>query len=540
MFKPKNRSYTEWEITGNAYDKTNIDPISLKMLMGDIISENGSVEYVSQFRSMENIPGVLVYGKHTYGKRGNKPLYKCIPDNPFLPEFLVPFVTKHTGFRKDRERKYILFKFVEWEGKHPIGVITNTIGDASNLDAFYDYQIYCKDVYSSIRTFTNTLNKRLNTTSVDKSNVHEDRTKLHVFTIDPEGSLDFDDAMGIQRLENRNIVSVYISDVPFWLNELGLWQHLSERVTTIYLPGKKYPMLPPKLSDGVCSLYSGEDKYAVSMDVSIGSNGDYEVSFKMTNITVNRNYVYDEEDMLKDSDYCEIRNYAEILNKKRNYLETIKDSHDVVAYFMIMMNHEVGKFLHNEKTGIYRSVVHNENDNVIVPDKLRHFMNIWKNTTGKYENYQNQKGHAFIGNSLDVYLHVTSPIRRMVDLVNIVILRKKIGMASYDITDSFVEKWLDNISFINEKSKSVQKVQRDCLLLKQCIEYPQKQINGYIIERFNLENIWKYNVYLPELNMLSEFRDNTEYKLYDDFDFHIITLMDEVTLKQKIRLQIVG
>ena len=56
--------------------------------------------------------------------------------------------------------KYITFEFRNWDNKHPMGVITQTLGDVTQLTSFYEYQLYCKSLYASIQDFTKaTLNK---------------------------------------------------------------------------------------------------------------------------------------------------------------------------------------------------------------------------------------------------------------------------------------------------------------------------------------------------------------------------------------------
>ena len=63
-------------------------------------------------------------------------LYKCIPDDIQLPEFLVPYKSYGVGFNKCKINKFVLFKFVEWDEKHPQGLITEVLGDIDNFDTF--------------------------------------------------------------------------------------------------------------------------------------------------------------------------------------------------------------------------------------------------------------------------------------------------------------------------------------------------------------------------------------------------------------------
>ena len=70
-------------------------------------------------------------------------MYKCIPDNKYLPTFLIPYGKKNE-FNKNCDNLYVTFKFNHWKETHPYGVLNQVIGPVSELSAFYEYQLYCK------------------------------------------------------------------------------------------------------------------------------------------------------------------------------------------------------------------------------------------------------------------------------------------------------------------------------------------------------------------------------------------------------------
>ena len=100
----------------------NFDPISLKLLNGDRfeLREDGVVNVIySIMKNMKQIPGVLLLDKNqTYGRYNKRLLYRCIPDDKRMPEFLVPYEDKFKSFSKQKINKYVLFKVKEWTGKH--------------------------------------------------------------------------------------------------------------------------------------------------------------------------------------------------------------------------------------------------------------------------------------------------------------------------------------------------------------------------------------------------------------------------------------
>ena len=107
----------------------------------------------------------------------------------------------------------------------------------------------------------------------------EDRCDRRIITIDPSNTLDFDDAFGIEPIyENDDQVgweiSIYIANVFLWLETLELWDTFSHRVSTIYLPDRKRPMLPTVLSDTLCSLQQDNKRFAFAFDIKVDNNGN--------------------------------------------------------------------------------------------------------------------------------------------------------------------------------------------------------------------------------------------------------------------------
>jgi exoribonuclease II len=91
------------------------------------------------------------------------------------------------------------------------------------------------------------------------------------------------------------IVSVfYISNVTLLLDNLGVWKSFSDRVSTIYLPDRKRPMLPTILSDGLCSLVQEKTRLALVMDIFIVEGFVLDIQYKNAKIRVAHNYRYED------------------------------------------------------------------------------------------------------------------------------------------------------------------------------------------------------------------------------------------------------
>lgn len=103
-------------------------------------------------------------------------------------------------------------------------------------------------------------------------------------TIDGETAKDFDDAVSATRLENGDIeLLVAIADVSYYVGvDSSLDLEARQRGSSVYLPGRVYPMLPQRLSNGLCSLVPDEDRYCAWVRMRITSTGDvswYDLGF---------------------------------------------------------------------------------------------------------------------------------------------------------------------------------------------------------------------------------------------------------------------
>ena len=279
----------------------DLDPVKYKILNQDIFeiidNEEGEIHVNilhSTTREMNVIPAILVLESNKiYGKtKKNKPLYRCIPDDRRMPEFLVPYQPK-ISFKKNLVNKYVTFQYHSWEGKHPEGRLTNVLGDVTVLDNFYEYQLYCKSLYASIQDFTKktirALKKKSQEHFIDKiMNDYkiEDRREYEIVSIDPESSKDFDDAFGLIENDENYILSIYISNVSYWMDDLDLWSSFSQRISTIYLPDRKRPMLPTILSDALCSLQEGNVRFAFVLDLTINKETMEIMNEKFSNCAI--------------------------------------------------------------------------------------------------------------------------------------------------------------------------------------------------------------------------------------------------------------
>ena len=142
--------------------------------------------------------------------------------------------------------------------------------------------------------------------------------------------------------------------------------------------------------------------------------------------------------------------------------------------------------------------------------------------------------------NMDAYVHMTSPIRRLVDLLNMIqFLRTELS----EEAQTFLSKWLNQLDYINLTMRSIRKVQSDCFLLDLCQRSAlamESIFESYLFDKIERQDgFYQYMVYLPELKLTSRIivRENVEE--YERKMCKLFVFNEEETLKKKIRLQIV-
>jgi exoribonuclease R len=575
------RNYSSWEVFDTKkFQKIDMDinPIENKLFTNDVFEkdEKGKVLLIhSSIRSGPAIPGVLILdGNKTYGRQhrleagqtytpkrsqmaGGKLLYKCIPDDIRLPSFLVPYEIKNMGFSKVFKNLYVTIHFDNWEDKHPRAKLDNVIGPVDILDNFYEYQLYCKSLNASIQKFQKDTIKSIESKSHEgiidqiKSKYPDienrtDQNFWHIMTIDPFNSQDFDDGFSIIELDdNVKQLSIYISNVTIWMDVLNLWNSFSRRISTIYLPDKKRPMLPTILSDCLCSLQENVRRVAFVMDIFIQNNKIIDVKYCNAIIKVSHNYVYEDPKLLGDPKYHIILDCVHELAKHYKYINNVRNSHEMVCYLMILMNYHCATELIQHKTGIFRSTIIKKEFNVPdwLPEDVGKFIKIWNSASGQYIDGSEivDTRHELL--DVDAYIHITSPIRRLVDLLNMIKFQMTNNMIQLsDKATEFYNKWLNEIDYINTTMRSIRKVQCDCSLLDLCHNNPsimEKEYEGYLFDKiYRNDGLYQYMVFLPELKLSSRLTLREDFENFTNKKFKLFLFNDEEKFKRKIRLHL--
>ena len=454
------------------------------------------------------IPGILILNDNrTYGRSttNNRLLYRCIPNDKTLSPVLVPYKI-NMGFSKVIKNLYILFSTRE-----KTSTLVETIGEIDILENFYEYQLYCRDLKHKHPSFS------LSSEILYQTKREEESIQPFIFTIDNFGTIDFDDAFSIEQISITHVkVTIYIANVPFILSKYNLWHHFhlfQERVASIYLPNKKIPLFPTKLSE-LCSLTAGQVRPSFSLSLYINKN-THEIThheFHCENIYISANYVYESADLLSNANYIQLLHLTQSVFKK-----DIQKSDELVETLMIFMGSTSAKEMDN---GIYLLQTPIEKQPNTILSAFHSSAYILEKTETSMP-----------------YMHITSPIRRIVDIVNMAQFIR--NMQPEVAIQPYIDNVKYNLSQLNRTTKSIKKLQSQCKLYYLFKNQPTNKI--YIGILFDKKET-KCSVYLKEYKFITTIKireSEFEIKENEEYEFHLYLFHDAITLKQKIKLQIV-
>lgn len=184
-----------------------------------------------------------------------------------------------------------------------------------------------------------------------------DLTDKLIITIDGADAKDLDDAIYVEKLENGNyLLGVYIADVSNYVKE-GTFLDLEafERGTSVYLPDRVIPMLPKKLSNGICSLNEGVDRLVMACEMEINNNGD------IVNSEIFEGIINSKHRMTYDDVNKIIKNDKELVNKYNDIFDMIITANELSK--ILNKKREVrGAFMFETPEA---KIILNENGNVV-------------------------------------------------------------------------------------------------------------------------------------------------------------------------------
>ena len=230
------------------------------------------------------------------------------------------FISKsHWG--KARNNHKVLVKITKYpeKGKNAEGEIIEVLGGINEagvdmLSLIKQYELpykFPEEVVNEAKAFGTKINPN------DMENRKDLRNDI-IFTIDGEDAKDLDDAIHVEKLANGNYkLDVHIADVSHYVREkTELDKEAYLRGTSIYMLGRVIPMLPRELSNGICSLNAGEDRYTLSCSMEITPKAkivNSDIYKAVINVTERMSYT-DVQKILDKSD-------EEVLTRYEKYIK---------------------------------------------------------------------------------------------------------------------------------------------------------------------------------------------------------------------------
>ena len=258
---------------------------------------------------------------------------EAIPDNKKISYSIkIPF-GKSMGAKKGEK---VLVEITSYPTKEKFaeGKIIEVLGKADTPETARKSVVL---TYGLPEEFPINVQKEIETIpdSVDEKAIigRRDLRDKITFTIDGADAKDLDDAVSIEKDENGNfILGVHIADVTHYVKEgSAINAEAIKRGTSIYLAGSVIPMLPQKLSNGICSLNYGTDRLTLSVQMTINLDGeiiDHDIFESVINTTERMTYddvtlILDGDEKLKEQynkiypSLIEMKKLATILREKR-------------------------------------------------------------------------------------------------------------------------------------------------------------------------------------------------------------------------------
>ena len=244
-----------------------------------------------------------------------------IPDDKKLGGDI--FISK-SNFAKAKNNQKVVVKLTKYpeKNKKAEGKIIEIIGgiDEAGVDMLslvkeYDLPYeFPQGVIEEAKSKGNKVDKK------DIPNRIDLRDKT-IFTIDGEDAKDLDDAVRVYKNDDGNyMLDVHIADVSYYVTENSLLdKEAIIRGTSIYMLDRVIPMLPRELSNGICSLNAGEDRFTLSCTMEIDKDGNIissDVYKAVIKVTERMNYK-DVQKIIDGSD-------EEVLERYKNYIQDFK------------------------------------------------------------------------------------------------------------------------------------------------------------------------------------------------------------------------
>lgn len=277
-----------------------------------------------------------------------------IPTGKQLPyDIFIPLSALNGA--KNGEKAIV--KITTWpeNQKNPEGKVLEVLGQPGDNDTemnaiMAEYELPVK-FPTNVEKAADKIAEKIPSEEIKK---RKDFRDITTFTIDPKDAKDFDDALSVRRLENGNIeVGVHIADVSYYVKENStLDKEAYNRATSVYLVDRTIPMLPERLSNGVCSLRPDEEKLCFSAVFELNTNAEVQNQwFGRTIIRSNRRFTYEEAQAMIEGGEGDYKQEILLLNDLAQKLRAARFENGAIDFDRIEVRFEIDE--KGKPTGVY-------------------------------------------------------------------------------------------------------------------------------------------------------------------------------------------
>ncbi len=361
----------------NTANSLHLDTVKIEIFQVNNKLEGKVIKVISRFKK-EFVGRVQISSKNTTF---------VIPDSN---KIYVDFYIK--GGLKAENGQKVVVEFVKWnDSKSPQGKIVKILGNSgdnntemNSIMAEYGLPVeFPQEVINESALVPEVISEK-------EIKSRRDMRDITTITIDPIDARDFDDALSINFIDGKVEVGVHIADVGHYvIPGTKLDEEAYSRATSVYLVDRCVPMLPERLSNGICSLKPHEDRLSFSVIFTLDDEGNILKTWQgKTVIHSNRRFTYEEAQEIiegNDGDYSkEIRILDELAQKIRKrrikdgsiemggievrfklaednkkpigvYFKEQKEANKLIEEFMLLANKSVAKTLAEaSRTNVYR------------------------------------------------------------------------------------------------------------------------------------------------------------------------------------------
>lgn len=306
-------------------------------------------------------------------------------DKKMMHDIFVPLADTHGA--KSGQR--VLVTLSDWpeSAKNPIGIVKHVLGNQgennTEMNAILAQYGFPLEFPPQVEREANAIPEEIPAAEIAK---RKDFRKVLTFTIDPADAKDFDDAISYQKLPNGNHeIGIHIADVSHYVIQgSDLDKEAYSRATSVYLVDRVIPMLPERLSNGVCSLRPREDKLCFAAVFELDEQANIQNEwYGRTIIHSDRRFTYEEAQEViesKTGDYAteilKLNELAYILRDRKFkngaisfestevkfkldetgkpigvYVKERKDAHKLIEDYMLLANRKVAEFIAKKSKG---------------------------------------------------------------------------------------------------------------------------------------------------------------------------------------------